>query len=76
MCLFRTGLGWVVSIMLLGMKLHPLTDFSKRLFCPLGSPEITPVLEGTQKVCNIWIAAEHGIEHGVEAQSVSVSCFL
>lgn len=56
------GLG-CVSMVLMGMGLHPLTAFSERLVWPLGSPEITLMPEGMQKARYIWIAAEHMVEH-------------
>lgn len=58
----RFGLG-CVSMVLVGMGLHPLTAFSERLVWPPGSPGTTPMPEGTQRVRYIWIAAEHGVEH-------------
>jgi len=64
------GLG-CVSMVLVGMGLHPLTAFSERLLWPQGSLRITPMPEGMQRAHYIWIAAEHGVEH-----IVSVPCFL
>lgn len=67
--------GWLglgcVSMVLVGMRLHPLTTFSESLFWPPDSPGITPVSEGTQTACYLWITAGHRIKH-----IASVLCFL
>lgn len=60
----RFALG-CVSMVLVGMGRHSLTAFSERLVWPPGSPEITPMPEGTQRTCYIWIAAERREEHMV-----------